>query len=160
MVSENLKILLDEFDSEVHTLSEESKEKTEELLKYISNYLRFEYDNYNNLLKDESYINFAKGYNDDNILNTALKQSKADKQYHDTVKAFDTGNMQAALDNFFLAIHSRYDIEKPSVIRYIRKKLNIINELKKQNVLTVVAFSRSSQFRQCDRIVRARSTRR
>ena len=57
--------------------------------------------------------------------------------YHDTVKAFDTGNMQAALDNFFLAIHSRYDIEKPSVIRYIRKKLNIINELKKQNdVLT------------------------
>ena len=62
MVSENLKILLDEFDSEVHTLSEESKEKTEELLKYISNYLRFEYDNYSNLLKDESYINFAKGY--------------------------------------------------------------------------------------------------
>lgn len=78
-------------------------------------------------------VNFAKGYNDDAILNTALKQSKADKQYHDTVMAFDDGNMQSALDNFFLAIHSRYDIEKPSVIRYIRKKLNIINELKKQN---------------------------
>jgi len=82
-------------------------------------------------------VNFAKGYNDDVILNTALKQSKADKQYHDTVIAFDNGNMQSALDNFFLAIHSRYDIEKPSVIRYIRKKLNLINELKKQNdVLT------------------------
>ena len=78
-------------------------------------------------------VNFAKGYNDDAILNTALKQSKADKQYHDTVIAFDKGNMQSALDNFFLAIHSRYDIEKPSIIRYIRKKLNIINELKKQN---------------------------
>ena len=62
MVSENLKILLDEFDSEVHTLSEESKEKTEELLKYISNYIRFEYDNYSNLLKDESYIIFSKQY--------------------------------------------------------------------------------------------------
>ena len=82
-------------------------------------------------------VNFAKGYNDDVILNTALKQSKADKQYHDTVMAFDDGNMQSALDNFFLAIHSRYDIEKPSVIRYIRKKLNLINELKRQNdVLT------------------------
>lgn len=82
-------------------------------------------------------VNFAKGYNDDVILNTALKQSKADKQYHDTVIAFDNGNMQSALDNFFLAIHSRYDIEKPSVIRYIRKKLNLINELKRQNdVLT------------------------
>lgn len=82
-------------------------------------------------------VNFAKGYNNDVILNTALKQSKADKQYHDTVIAFDNGNMQSALDNFFLAIHSRYDIEKPSVIRYIRKKLNLINELKRQNdVLT------------------------
>lgn len=82
-------------------------------------------------------VNFAKGYNDDVILNTALKQSKADKQYHDTIIAFDNGNMQSALDNFFLAIHSRYDIEKPSVIRYIRKKLNLINELKRQNdVLT------------------------
>lgn len=78
-------------------------------------------------------VNFAKGYNDDIILKKALKQSKADKQYHDTVMAFDKGNMQEALDNFFMAIHSRYDIEKPSVVRYIRKKLNIINELKKKN---------------------------
>ena len=35
--------------------------------------------------------------------------------------------MQQALDNFFLAIHSRYDIEKPSAKRLIRRKLNIIN---------------------------------
>lgn len=41
--------------------------------------------------------------------------------------------MQKALDNFFLAIHSRYDIEKPVAKRYIRRKLNIINELKEEN---------------------------
>ena len=40
--------------------------------------------------------------------------------------------MQAAIDNFFLAIHSRYDIEKPAAKRLIRKKLNIINLLKQQ----------------------------
>lgn len=91
-------------------------------------------------------VNFAKGYNDDVVLNTALKQSKADKQYHDTVMAFDDGNMQSALDNFFLAIHSRYDIEKPSVIRYIRKKLNIINELRKQNEVLAENIKKRDKF--------------
>ena len=41
--------------------------------------------------------------------------------------------METALDYFFLAIHSRYDIEKPAVKRLIRNKLNIINELKYEN---------------------------
>jgi len=67
---------------------------------------------------------FARHYNDQNTINTALTQSKADRQYHDAVKAFDRGDMQEALDNFFLAIHSRYDIEKPLAKRFIRKKLS------------------------------------
>ena len=76
---------------------------------------------------------FARQYNDRNIINTALVQSKADRQYHDAVIAFDKGDMQGALDNFFLAIHSRYDIEKPIAKRFIRKKLNVVNELKAEN---------------------------
>lgn len=72
--------------------------------------------------------NFAQNYNNLNIISLALKQSKADKEYYDTVQAFDRGDMQAALDNFFLAIHSRYVIEKPVPRRYIRRKLNIINQ--------------------------------
>jgi hypothetical protein len=39
------------------------------------------------------------------------------------VKAFDAGNFAAFLEQFFKAIHSRYDIEKPVVQRFIRKKL-------------------------------------
>lgn len=73
---------------------------------------------------------FAQNYNNPNIINTALKQSKADKEYWDAVQAFDRGDMQGALDSFFLAIHSRYDIEKPVPRRYIRRKLNIINQQK------------------------------
>lgn len=71
---------------------------------------------------------FAKNYNNQRIIETALEQGKADKQYFDAVKAFDQGDMQAAIDNFFLAIHSRYDIEKPAIKRFIRRKLNIINQ--------------------------------
>ena len=76
---------------------------------------------------------FARQYNNQNTINTALTQSKADRQYHDAVKAYDKGDMQAALDNFFLAIHSRYDIEHPLVKRFIRKKLNKVNELQAEN---------------------------
>ena len=76
---------------------------------------------------------FARHYNDQSTINTALTQSKADKQYHDAAAAFDQGDMQGALDNFFLAIHSRYDIEKPSAKRLIRRKLGKVNSLIVEN---------------------------
>ncbi len=76
---------------------------------------------------------FARQYNDHNIINNALLQSKADKQYHDAAAAFDMGDMQGALDNFYLAIHSRYDIENPLAKRFIRRKLDIVNRLKDEN---------------------------
>ena len=72
-------------------------------------------------------VSFASRYNDHNIIQAALSESKADKEYNDAVRAFDDGDMDAFLKNFFLAIHSRYDIEKPHVKRLIRRKLNIIN---------------------------------
>ena len=67
------------------------------------------------------------------MIATALKQSKADKEYYDAVQAFDEGDYDSFLNNFFLAIHSRYDIEKPVVKRYIRRKLNTINQLRREN---------------------------
>ena len=72
---------------------------------------------------------FAAGYNDQRLINQALKETAADKQYHDAVKAFDRGDIDEALKQFFLAIHSRYDIEKPAPKRLLRRKLNIINYL-------------------------------
>lgn len=75
---------------------------------------------------------FAQSYNNQAVISTALKQSKADKEYWDAVQAFDKGDMQTALDAFFQAIHSRYDIEKPVSRRYIRRKLNIINTQRQQ----------------------------
>ena len=72
-------------------------------------------------------VQFARQYNDNRLINTALQESKADKQYYDAMQAFDLGDMEAFLNHFFLAIHSRYDIEKPSARRLIRRKLNIIN---------------------------------
>ena len=64
-------------------------------------------------------INFARQFNDTQIMKKALQQSKADKEYHEAVRAFDKGD-------------SRYDIEKPSAKRLIRRKLNVINSLKEE----------------------------
>ena len=85
-----------------------------------------------NIFVRTEVTNFARNYNNLNIINSALQESKADKQYADAMAAFDKGDMQAAIDNFFLAIHSRYDIEKPAAKRLIRKKLNSVNMLKQQ----------------------------
>lgn len=73
---------------------------------------------------------FARNYNDRNMINIALVQGKAEKEYHDAVIAFDEGDMQRALDNFLLAIHSNYIIEDSMVKRFIRRKLNVVNNLK------------------------------
>ena len=72
-------------------------------------------------------VRFANQYNDQKLINQALQEGKADREYRDAIQAFDKGDFGAFLDNFFKAIHSRYDIEKPHIKRYIRKKLEIIN---------------------------------
>ena len=73
-------------------------------------------------------VNFAKTFNDNMAVQKALKTAEADIRYKEAVEAFDRGDFQACLDNFFIAIHARYDIEKPLARRYIRRKLDIINE--------------------------------
>ena len=75
---------------------------------------------------------FARQYNDTTIMNKALHEGEADKAYHDAVTAFDKGDMDACLKHFFVAIHARYDIEKPAAKRFLRRKLDIINRQKEQ----------------------------
>ncbi len=81
----------------------------------------------------QDVVNFAKRYNDQQLINTAMSESKADKEYHDAVAAYDRHDFDDFLQSFFLAIHSRYDIEKPAAKRFIRRKLNVINQLQTEN---------------------------
>ncbi len=77
-------------------------------------------------------VTFARRYNDGKLMRQAIYESKADKEYHAAVEAFDRHDFDSFLQNFFLAIHSRYDIEKPVVQRYIRRKLGIITKQEAQ----------------------------
>lgn len=80
----------------------------------------------------QEITNFARNYNNNTLINKAINESKADSEYYKAAKAFDKGDMNNCLKHFFVAIHSRYDIEKPAAIRLIRQKLGIINRLNKE----------------------------
>ena len=77
-------------------------------------------------------VQFANRYNDQALISQAMQEGKADREYHDAVIAFDRGDFNLFLENFFKAIHSRYDIEKPHIRRFIRRKLEIINRQKSE----------------------------
>ena len=77
-------------------------------------------------------VQFANRYNDQRLIDQAMQEGKADREYHDAVRFFDRGDFENFLESFFKAIHSRYDIEKPHIRRFIRKKLEIINRQKRE----------------------------
>ena len=91
-------------------------------------------------------VRFARNYNNSQVINQVLKESQADKEYHDAVKAFDAGDMDAFLDNFFKAIHHRYDLEKPEVKRFIRRKLNQLSNVRKENQMLQEERKRQQSF--------------
>lgn len=78
-------------------------------------------------------VAFTKQFNNKQAIERAMKQAQADIQYTAAIKAFDKGDFSEFLNQFFKAIHSRYDIEKPLIQRFIRKKLSIIHKLKEEN---------------------------
>lgn len=73
-------------------------------------------------------VNFARQYNNRQLLERALSQDSAAIQYRMAIDAFDRRDFNAFLTNFFKAIHSNYLIETPVGMRYIRRKLDIINQ--------------------------------
>jgi tetratricopeptide (TPR) repeat protein len=77
-------------------------------------------------------IQFAQRYNDQNAINQAMQEGKADRLYREAIQAFDQGDFKRFLDTFIVAIHTRYDIEKPVAQRFIRHKLNIINKQRRE----------------------------
>ena len=78
-------------------------------------------------------VQFAQRYNNQDLIKQVLEESKADREYQQAVLAFNKGDMEEALSHFFIAIHQRYDIEKPLQKRFIQYKLNEISKLKREN---------------------------
>ena len=78
-------------------------------------------------------VQFAGRFNNEQLIEKALKQAQADVLYVESVKYFKEGDFESFMNSFFRAIHARYDIERPLIKRFIRRKLHIINVLKEEN---------------------------
>ncbi len=78
-------------------------------------------------------VQFSKRFNDARLLEKAMKEADADRYYAESNRLFDQMNFGEAIDVFIRAIRSRYDMEKPLVKRFIRRKLNVIASLKAEN---------------------------
>ena len=78
-------------------------------------------------------IRFSSQFNDGRLYHSALSYSQADIEYREAIASFDHGDMDLFIQHFFKAIHLRYDLEKPIVQRYLRRKLNVVNQLKREN---------------------------
>lgn len=78
-------------------------------------------------------VNFARDFNNQQALEEALMATKADTEYRAAAQAFDQGDMDACLKHFFVAIHTRYDIEQPVAKRFIRRKLNVYRRLREEH---------------------------
>lgn len=75
---------------------------------------------------------FARHFNDQRQLSGALAESKADAEYHAASQSLKEGNIKECLDHFFVAIHARYDIEKPAPRRLLQQKLHEIVALRNE----------------------------
>ena len=91
-------------------------------------------------------VQFARHYNNRQLISAAMSESQADREYHDAVSAFDRRDFDAFIDNFFKAIHSRYDIERPVAKRFIRRKLGIINQLTEEKRQLEERIAQKEQF--------------
>lgn len=78
---------------------------------------------------------FARNFNDQRQLSSALSESKADAEYHAASQSLKEGNIKDCLNHFFIAIHARYDIEKPAPRRLIEQKLSEIVTLRNEVAL-------------------------
>lgn len=77
-------------------------------------------------------VSFASTYNNQALIDSVMKQSKADVLYAEANKFFKRRQFSKMLDSFIAAMHSRYDLEKPAVKRLIAQKLTVIPKLEQK----------------------------
>jgi tetratricopeptide (TPR) repeat protein len=77
-------------------------------------------------------VTFSREFNDQRLIETALRDSEAELLYAQSIHAFDRGDIKGAVENFAAATGKRNSLEDPLAQRLIRFKLQRINTLQQQ----------------------------
>ena len=78
-------------------------------------------------------IKFSRTFNNQQVIDNAMKQSYADRLYADADYYFRKRNFSEMLESLIKAMHSRYDLEKPAIKKLITRKLLVIKKLEDEN---------------------------
>jgi tetratricopeptide (TPR) repeat protein/energy-coupling factor transporter ATP-binding protein EcfA2 len=77
-------------------------------------------------------VAFSREFNDQRLIETALRESEAELLYAQSVHAFDKGDIKGAVEYFAAATGKRNDLANPLVQRLVRFKLQHINTQQQQ----------------------------
>ena len=66
---------------------------------------------------------FARGYNNEALLQSAMEESLADRLYTQSAEAYSRGDARAAVENMAAAVKHNDRLQQPLVQRFIRMKL-------------------------------------
>lgn len=77
-------------------------------------------------------VTFSRLFNNKQLIEQSMKKAQADTLYRKAVRSFDNADFDTFLTSLFAAMHARYDLEKPLVQRYMRRKLQVITRLKQE----------------------------
>ncbi len=73
---------------------------------------------------------FSRNYNNPALLQRALDMAGADDSYHKASEAWDAGDISSAVDNFAKAVNARNELTDPVVVRFIKRKLSEVDNLR------------------------------
>lgn len=73
---------------------------------------------------------FSRNYNNPMLLQRALEIAKADDCYHQASLAWDNGDIRTAVEQFAKAVSARNELNDPVVVRLIRKKMSVVDDLR------------------------------
>lgn len=88
--------------------------------------------NQRDMFVNPAIINFSKQFNSDILFKSALEEAHVKELFRLAVKEWENGNINAAVDNLTEASASDYRLNRPDVKRYIKQKLSVITEQKKE----------------------------
>lgn len=94
-------------------------------------------------------VRFASQFNDTQLINAALADSRADRLYDEAGKAFANGDYSLAVENFCEAVCLRNDLSRPEVRRLLLAKLSSLTKLGKETErLAAIIDDDNIKFRQ------------
>lgn len=89
---------------------------------------------------------YTRLFNDTRLIDTAIRQARADEMFRQAATAFNSGDTSAAVDCFIEGLKGRNELTNPAAVRLIKMKLASMGRLK-QRIAELEQTARGEQAR-------------